>query len=130
MRGANRVSKTIWATSQTVPALWGAVDVEDRWSMEWQLTELAFALAAYHADHRTYPAKLADLKPKYMKKIPTDMFNGEADLHYTRRGDGYRLYSVGPNGIDNGGRGIADREKSTDPSANDWDDIVIRVGKE
>ena len=90
--------------------------------------DLAFALAAYHADHGEYPAKLAELMPKYVKKIPTDMFNGDADLHYVRKGDGYRLYSVGPNGHDDGGRGMADREKSTDPAANDWDDIGVRVG--
>jgi hypothetical protein len=113
-----------------LPVLSAGSEAEDRWKMQWQITELAFALAAYRADCGTYPAKLADLKPKYVKKIPTDMFNGEADLHYTRKGDGYRLYSVGPNGIDNGGRGYADREKSSDPSAGDWDDIGIRVGAE
>ena len=98
--------------------------------MQWQVNNLAFALAAYRADHGTYPAKLADLKPKYVKTIPTDMFNGDADLHYVRKGGGYRLYSVGPNGIDDGGRGYADRENSTDPASNEWDDIGVRVGEE
>ena len=114
--------------SLLLPAVSSASEAEDRWTMQWQVHELAFALAAYHADHGAYPAKLADLKPKYVPKIPTDMFNHDADLHYTRKGDGYRLYSVGPNGIDNGGRGYADREKSNDPSASDWDDIVVRIG--
>jgi hypothetical protein len=113
-----------------LPAESAILEAEDRWTMQCQISETAFALAAYRTDYGTYPAKLADLKPKYVKKIPTDMFNGEADLHYTRKGDGYRLYSVGPNGIDNGGRGYADREKSTDPSCNDWDDIGVRVGGE
>jgi hypothetical protein len=112
------------------PAISAASEAEDSWRMRWQVTELAFALAAYRADHGTYPATLAELKPKYVQKVPTDMFNGEADLHYTRKGGGYRLYSVGPNGIDDGGRGYADREKSTDPASNQWDDIGVRVGEE
>jgi hypothetical protein len=110
-----------------LPAMSAASEAEDRWKMRWQITELAFALAAYRADHGTYPARLADLKPKYVKEIPTDMFNHDADLHYVRKGGGYRLYSVGPNGIDNGGRSLVERDKSNDPSASDWDDIVVHV---
>jgi hypothetical protein len=114
----------------TLPALSSVFNSEDCWAMQWQIHELAFALAAYRADHGAYPAKLTELMPKYVPKIATDMFNNEADLHYTRKDDGYRLYSVGLNGIYNGGRGYADRETSTDPAASDWDDIGIRVGAE
>ena len=44
-------------------------DFEDRGLMRFDLTKLAFALAAYRADHGAYPATLADLSPKYVAQI-------------------------------------------------------------
>ena len=107
-----------------------ASDAEDRWTMRWQVTELAFALAAYRADHGNYPAKLTELVPKYIQKSPPTCSTTTPTCITRRKGGGYRLYSVGPNGVDNGGRGYADRENSTDPPPDDWDDIGVRVGAE
>lgn len=104
-----------------LPAVSAAVDAEDRSLMEAQLTDLAFALAAYRADHGSYPAKLADLVPKYVSKVPKDMFN-DAELHYQREADGYLLYSVGLNGIDDGGKSHDDWMDGKQP-----DDLIIRM---
>jgi hypothetical protein len=104
-----------------LPAVSGCIEAEDRGAMQFDLTKLAFALAAYRADHGSYPAKLADLTPKYVAEIPKDIFN-DSDLHYRPQGDGYLLYSVGPNGKDDGGRGHDDRK-----AGEGWDDIVVRV---
>jgi hypothetical protein len=78
-------------------------DTLDDLTMQFELTKLAFALAAYHADNGAFPEKLADLVPKYVADVPKDIFN-DADLHYQLEGDGYLLYSVGLNGIDDGGK--------------------------
>jgi hypothetical protein len=99
---------------------------EHRSTMERQLLNLAFALAAYHADHGSYPAKLADLVPKYMESVPKDLFN-DADLHYQAADGDYTLYSVGPNGQDDGGRGIDDKAAAESSPSADWDDIVIKM---
>src|SRR5262249_7753698 len=40
--------------------------------------QVAFALAAYKADHGAYPAKLDDLAPIYIAKVPDDLFSGKA----------------------------------------------------
>ena len=69
--------------------------------MQFELDKLAFALAAYRADQGSYPAKLADLKPKYVAEIPKDIFN-DGELHYRQEGTGCLLYSVGVNGQDDG----------------------------
>jgi hypothetical protein len=90
--------------------------------MQLELTKLAFALAAYHAEHGAYPAKLAELGPKYTDKVPKDVFNNDADLHYTREGPGYLLYSVGINGKDDGGKGYDDRK-----NRESWDDLVVHM---
>ena len=105
-----------------VPACMAARKAEDIATMRFELIKLAFALAAYRADHGAYPEKLAELVPKYVKVIPKDIYNNDADLNYTRKDDGYLLYSFGPNGIDDGGK---DRE---DCKANEgWDDLVVRI---
>ena len=77
--------------------------------MQFDLTRLAFALAAYRADRGAYPTKLADLAPKYVAKVPKDIFN-DSDLHYRQENGGYLLYSVGPNGKDDDGKGMEDRK--------------------
>jgi hypothetical protein len=76
---------------------------------------LAFALAAYKADHGAYPPKLADLAPKYLPKVPDDIFSGKA-LIYRPSENGYLLYSVGANGKDEGGRWFDDDPPGDDPS--------------
>ena len=95
--------------------------MENRVMMLQKLTDLSFALAAYKADHHAYPEKLAKLAPTYVKQLPKDYFN-ESDLHYEKKNDGYLLYSVGPNGKDDGGKSYDDQ--GTNP---EWDDIAVRV---
>ena len=104
-----------------MPACFAAIQAEDRGTMQFELTKLAFALAAYHADRGVYPAKLAELSPKYVAEVPKDIFNA-SDLHYRPESDGYLLYSVGPNGKDDGGKGYDDCKHG-----EDWDDLVVRM---
>ena len=77
--------------SLLLPSASAANEAQDRWIMNCELTKLAFALAAYRADHGDYPEKLAELAPKYIKEVPKDMFNNDADLHYQRQDGGYLL---------------------------------------
>ena len=104
-----------------LPAVSSAASAEDRGAMQFDLTRLAFALAAFRADRGTYPARLADLVPKYVAKVPKDIFSA-AELHYRPEGDGYLLYSVGVNGKDDGGKGYDDRKEG-----EYWDDLAVRV---
>ncbi len=99
-----------------------------------RLAELAFALAGYRSDHGRYPPSLKDLSPAYIAEVPKDPFTGE-DLHYRTPGAGYLLYSVGPNGRDDGGKNTADDGDKwlheTDASKiPDYDDIAIRTPEE
>ena len=106
------------------PAIVSVADSEGRAATQFELAKLGFALAAYRAEKGAYPAKLADLTPKYVATVPKDPFNDQ-DLHYTQQGEGYLLYSVGVNGKDDGGKGQADRK-----AGEDWDDLAIRVPAE
>jgi len=78
-----------------VPAESDMGDADDRASMNITLVELGFSLAAYRADHGTFPTTLSALTPDYAATIPDDMFTGKP-LHYLSKKDGYLLYSVGP----------------------------------
>lgn len=81
---------------------------------------VGFALAHYHAVHNKYPKRLEELTPAYIKKLPLDPFTDQS-LLYRRTADGFRLYSVGMDGQDDGGRTI---EETRDP---DHRDIVLQV---
>jgi hypothetical protein len=107
-----------------LPAIGHATEAEDRGRMLHEVTRLGFALAAYKADRGAYPAKLADLSPTYVAKIPQDIFSGR-DLVYRRHDRGFLLYSVGVNGRDDGGLSYDDR--SEDQPAKDFDDLVVQV---
>jgi hypothetical protein len=79
---------------------------------------LAFALAAYQRDQGRYPKDLDALAPKYLKKIPNDLFSGNP-LIYRPSENGYLLYSVGVNGLDEKGQSYDD-----DPQG---DDLSVRM---
>ena len=63
----------------------------------------AIALERFRLAHHAYPAALANLTPEFLKAVPADYMDGH-DLRYRLDPDGtYLLYSVGDDGIDNGG---------------------------
>jgi hypothetical protein len=64
--------------------------------------QLAIALRQYRIKHQTYPQSLEDLVGEVVTTIPTDPFTGEA-FHYQREENGFVIYSVGRNGVDDGG---------------------------
>ena len=64
---------------------------------------VACALERYRLAHQEFPASLAALVPQYLEKVPADLIGGKP-LKYRRDGEGrYVLYSVGWNGVDDGG---------------------------
>ena len=69
---------------------------------------LSYALQAYHAEHGRYPDKLSELTPAYVHTIPNDPFAVNKPCCYKRTGSRYVLYSIGPDGIDNGGQASHD----------------------
>jgi hypothetical protein len=79
---------------------------------------IGFALAQFHADIGRYPAKLDELTPKYLNRIPNDLLS-DKPLIYKTEGDGYLLYSVGANGVDDEGRTVDDQPQG--------DDIAVRM---
>jgi hypothetical protein len=77
--------------------------VVDRAEQSQRNLHIAFALAAYQREHGKYPEKLDALAPKYLAKIPNDLFT-DKPLVYRPNEKGYLLYSFGPDGKDNDGK--------------------------
>ncbi len=69
---------------------------------------VSYALQAYHEEHGRYPAKLSELAPGYLHAVPNDPFAANKPFRYQRTGNRYLLYSIGPDGIDNGGQASVD----------------------
>jgi hypothetical protein len=70
------------------------------------MTVTAIALKRYELRHHQLPATLADLTPDLLIAIPTDCMDGHP-LRYRPNPDGtYLLYSVGLNGVDDGGNPV------------------------
>jgi hypothetical protein len=93
-----------------------------------QLTDIALPLALYRAERGAYPDRLEQLVPKYLPAVPKDCYS-DAAIRYKREGTGYLLYSLGPNGKDDGGRG---RHMDPPPDEDekleeDADDIGFRM---
>jgi hypothetical protein len=65
------------------------------------ITELA--LRCYQSEHGRGPERLDQLVPKYLQHVPTDPFS-EQTLIYRAQGTNWLLYSVGPDGVDEGGK--------------------------
>ncbi|MEQ8791024.1 MAG: hypothetical protein RIC55_32480 [Pirellulaceae bacterium] len=85
-----------------LPAVQTAVIAELRGEQNFDLARLTLILAAYRADNDAYPESLSDLAPRYVKQTPRDRFRDEP-LVYRRTSDGFLLYSVGPNRVDDDG---------------------------
>ena len=66
------------------------------------LCRMALALRQYKLDHGAYPASLDALVPGHLDIPLSDPFTGEP-YHYRSEGEGYVLYSVADDGVDNGG---------------------------
>jgi hypothetical protein len=93
-------------------------DAADRSEQIQRSGVITAGLAAHFADTKKYPESLADLVPKYLAKVPFDVFN-EKPLAYRKTDTGYLFYSVGVNGIDDGGKLLTDKPRG--------DDIGVRM---
>jgi hypothetical protein len=101
-----------------LPAVQQSRAAEDRNVSRFQLTRIAVALERYREGNGRFPEKLADLQPRFFKKIPADPYSGKP-LIYRRSKSGYILYAVGENVQDDGG--------NTFGSKPTGDDIIVRI---
>lgn len=68
------------------------------------MAAVSLAMRLYELDHGLRPVKLADLVPDYLPFVPKDPFAADGrQISYALDAAKPVLYSIGPNGIDDGG---------------------------
>ena len=106
---ALKVSPPLEPTNGTarivVPILGGARLRDTDNQAQNALLTVTLALRAYTLEHGNPPDTLAALIPAYLSKMLDDPFALSGPLCYTRTGQNYSLYSVGPDGKDDGEQG-------------------------
>jgi hypothetical protein len=93
-----------------------------------RLAAVALALRVYAADHDgKYPATLAELVPAYLPAVPIDPFAaGDKRLCYSAEDPSAPvIYSVGENGVDDGGTAAPTNPRRTAPGRWDARDGVL-----
>jgi hypothetical protein len=75
---------------------------QSRHRVNLNLAILALASERFRLDHGRWPAAAAELVPNYLSSVPYDPYSG-GPLHWKRDEHGLPIYSVGPNGKDDGG---------------------------
>jgi hypothetical protein len=70
---------------------------------ERQMTVIAIALRRYQLAHTRAASSLDSLVPEFLKTVPIDHMSGSAFHYKAAAGNDFLLYSVGEDGIDNGG---------------------------
>jgi hypothetical protein len=104
----NRLNSTggqirYWLSLRAIPNISRAVETALRNETERQMTLTGIALARFRLAHGSFPQDLRDLSPQWIAQPPYDPMSGKA-LHYRPSSDGgFLLYSVGLDGIDDGG---------------------------
>jgi hypothetical protein len=88
-------------TSILLPSLDKAIKVDYRARTQRRLAAVALAARLFAADHHgQLPSSLGDLVPAYLPAVPMDPMSGNPMLF---KSDPPRVYSVGDDGIDDGG---------------------------
>jgi hypothetical protein len=63
----------------------------------------AIALKRYQQKHGNYPANLNSLAPEFVSTVPLDPVDGQPLRYHPNSNGTFLLYSVGENGVDDGG---------------------------
>ncbi len=84
------------------------------------LAETACALERYRLAHSQDPDTLEALVPAFTPKVPADPMSGQPLLYRKEGPQSYRLYSVGMNGVDEGGKVVCFKGGAIDYDKGDW----------
>ena len=104
---------TAMFTSIMMPALGAASRTEYRSLATEQCIYTAIAIERYRLKSGRLPQALTDLVPAYLQNLPLDLFS-EKPVLYQKTDSGFKVYTVGINQVDDGGR----LDQSTDD--RDW----------
>jgi hypothetical protein len=71
-----------------------------------RLLTAELAVRCYQSEQGSVPEGLEQLVPKYLQRVPIDPLSGHS-LVYRSQGTNWVLYSVGEDGVDDGGQRVS-----------------------
>ncbi len=93
----------------------------------------AVAVERYRLKNGNVPEKLEELVPSFLSQVPLDPFDGKP-LRYKKTATGYKVYSIGSDGDDDGGAdGSGPNVQAIGCGPLDSDeskDIVVEIGRQ
>ncbi|MEA3226148.1 MAG: hypothetical protein U9Q07_09370, partial [Planctomycetota bacterium] len=106
-----------------VPALSRVTTIEMRSTAHLRTAGVALAIQRYRLAADKLPDKLADLVPAYLESVPKDPFDGN-ELRYKKLEPGFKVYSIGEDLSDDGGKAKQPRRTRGEKPPN-WDVTFI-----
>jgi len=113
------------------PSLERSLRSSDQVEIDRTAMPLLFALERHRLEKGVYPATLAELVPKWLPQVPLDPWSGKPfgyrllDASKDEQKRGFMLYSVGFDGVDNGGvSGMNPWEAIMQPASTGIDYII------
>lgn len=114
-----------------LPALEQSMRSGDQVEIDRTAMPLLFALERYRLEKGVYPATLAELAPRWLPQVPLDSWSGKPfgykllDASKDEQKRGFMLYTVGFDGVDNGGvSGLQPWEAIMQPASTGIDYII------
>jgi hypothetical protein len=98
-----------------LPATQKVAEAARRKQTQMRCLMVLLAVERYRREKGAWPATLADLTPKLLKAVPLDPYDGKP-IRYKKLADGVIVYSVGPDGKDDGG--ILNRDNPIKPGTD------------
>jgi hypothetical protein len=96
-----------------IPALWLAAGRFAEADARHQLARLGLAAQQYERRHGRFPDSLEALTPDFVLTVARDPFVGRP-MKAAPTERGFTVYSIGPDGIDDGGRAFDDEKRTGD----------------
>jgi hypothetical protein len=97
------ISKLKVTARLVIPAFARGLESQDRFVAQCDLAEMAMYLKQYKRKTGSYPEKPDAIAPDYIRELPVDPFTGTPYV-YRKEGEGFVLYSVARNSLDDGGK--------------------------
>jgi hypothetical protein len=104
----NEIGHTMGIANLLVPAMMNSLTAATRAETTESCARVGVAMTRYRLDHGTLPTTLDQLVPAYLDAVPIDPYDGNPLRLNTVDGASV-IYSIGPDGMDNGGVPINER---------------------
>ena len=106
IQSRSRLAAEKLVVKHQLPSCMVMLTAYERKAIQFDLLRTVVALERYEREHGAYPENLRPLVPAFLGEVPDDLYAKNTPLVYKRTPDAttpYLLYSVGENGLDDGG---------------------------